>query len=293
MTIEPAFIAAIWPAPRSGSPSSAAGACRVITSAVRMRSSSDRADAPNASTASESTYGSWTMTSIPMTLHISATRRPTAPNPTTPRVLPDSSAPLRAVYGSDGDCQRPPRTYRSLSDIRRATASISPIVSSATALALRPGVLRTTTPWAVAASTSIWFSAARQIAATFRFSAAANVSSNRKSRSMTTASNFSLARRAPSSSGSHITPVSRQSSCTASPNPLMASRPASANGARISTRNWLLIVTGARRLRRRPGFRSSPRSPWSRANPCRSSRRPGTDSALRFSAAGAQLWSPA
>src|SRR3989454_1727339 len=75
------------------------------------------------------------------------TRAPIVPVPKTPRVLPRS-----CVRRSRG--QAPARTSRSMRGIRRAVASMSASVCSATAKALTPGVLDTVIPWRPAASRS-------------------------------------------------------------------------------------------------------------------------------------------
>src|SRR5438876_4279959 len=75
------------------------------------------------------------------------TRAPIVPVPKTPRVLPRS-----CVRRSRG--QAPARTSRSMRGIRRAVASMSASVCSATAKALTPGVLDTVMPWRPAAARS-------------------------------------------------------------------------------------------------------------------------------------------
>ena len=81
---------------------------------------------------------------IPNPAARSATARPIEPRPTMPRVLP--SSPLALLYVAFA--QRPCRASATLSAILRSRARIKPMVSSATATALRPGTLQTNTPCA-------------------------------------------------------------------------------------------------------------------------------------------------
>jgi hypothetical protein len=72
------------------------------------------------------------------------------PKPTRPSVLPRSSIPAKAFFS-----QRPSFIVRSAAGVWRASDSISAIASSATLTLFAPGALMTSTPRAVAASTSI------------------------------------------------------------------------------------------------------------------------------------------
>src|SRR5438105_3586249 len=74
------------------------------------------------------------------------------PKPMTPRSAPLTSCPRR--YSGSHPANRPARTSRSPSHRLRAAASISPMAQSAVAFVSTPGVLATTTPRPVAASTS-------------------------------------------------------------------------------------------------------------------------------------------
>ena len=81
-----------------------------------------------------------------------ATPRPMLPSPTMPRSVPlRPRAPLLMPFLSHW----PARSAITPSGILRSMASMSPKASSATASALRPGTLVTTTPDAVAAATSM------------------------------------------------------------------------------------------------------------------------------------------
>ena len=88
---------------------------------------------------------------IPNPAARSATARPIEPRPTMPRVLP--SSPLALLYVAFA--QRPRRASATLSAILRSRARISPMASSATATALRPGTLQTSTPFRAATSVSM------------------------------------------------------------------------------------------------------------------------------------------
>ena len=87
-------------------------------------------------------------TSIPNARARWATSSPIDPSPRMPIV--DPSSPRASPYFFFS--QRPARRSTVPSTIRRSTASSSPIVSSATAAAFRPGRLATRTPRAAAAS---------------------------------------------------------------------------------------------------------------------------------------------
>ena len=78
-----------------------------------------------------------------------AVAKPMRPKPAMPSVLPKSSTPVNASLA-----QAPPLTCRSAAGIRRARASISPRVSSATVTEFCDGVMLRTTPAALAAATS-------------------------------------------------------------------------------------------------------------------------------------------
>ncbi len=136
---------------------------------------------------------------------IRAIREPMAPKPTIPSVLPVSSTPSSA-----GLFQTFARTWRSASAILRVTASRSPTVSSATAVADWPGTLNTTTPARRAASRSMLSVPEPARATTFRFGACSNTVAGSRTPLRTTMTSMSLtSRRSSSAEGRSRTTTSQ------------------------------------------------------------------------------------
>ena len=91
-----------------------------------------------------------------------ATRAPMAPNPMTPSVLPRSSGPTKAFLPFSTSLAIVSRPLRVCAQFTASTrlrlpATSAPTTSSATALALAPGVLNTTMPLFVQSSTGMLF----------------------------------------------------------------------------------------------------------------------------------------
>ena len=131
--------------------SALSGVCSEIKSQRGQSSSSrDTLSTPFSSAFSADSSGSKPTTVMPKPRARRATARPTRPKPTTPRVLPSSWVPVKALRSHFPDLRLSLATAT-----LRARASISAMVCSAVETVLPPGVFMTTMPWRVAAGTSM------------------------------------------------------------------------------------------------------------------------------------------
>ena len=101
---------------------------------------------------------------MPITSAVCANKEPIAPNPIIPRVLPFNSLPLKIffwdsidLFSSEESC--PCKVLEKIFPwiIPLDARSIPQTTNSLTALALAPGVLKTTIPFSVASFTGILF----------------------------------------------------------------------------------------------------------------------------------------
>src|SRR4051794_2201866 len=161
------FISPSSRSPRKPRVSGDSRRCSDTTSASSRISSLPATLAPAARMRGVSPRALQASTSIPRAFASAMTRMPIAPVPNTPSVLPSNCVSI-----SRG--QAPVRISPSSFGMRRATASISAIVCSATALALTPAVLQTVTPRRCADWRSILSVPVPQIETSFNCGQAAN-----------------------------------------------------------------------------------------------------------------------
>ena len=107
--------------------------------------------------ASTESAGSKPLTFMPKPIAISATSEPMAPRPITPRVLPAISLPAKRFFSCSISLESSAWSLKWACDSAKAIPRMMPreasnkpqSTSSFTALALAPGVLKTTTPRSV------------------------------------------------------------------------------------------------------------------------------------------------
>ena len=130
----------------------------------------------NRQAASTESAGSKPTTSMPKSRPKRATKLPIAPKPTTPSVLPASSAPANRFFSRSISAFISPAPMSGSCDcanampptISREASSMAAATSSFTALALAPGVLKTGIPRSLQTSSGMLFTPApaRAIAVT-------------------------------------------------------------------------------------------------------------------------------
>src|SRR6266542_4363641 len=228
------FSAARASRPMSPRVRSVSDAWREMTSASRNSTSSSTSSAPSARASPSVANGSWATMRISNAAARRATRLPTRPMPTRPRVLPCSSRPM-----SFPRVHSPRRTLASAVTTLRNRDRASASACSAAAVTLPVGALTTYTPRDVAAGTSMLSTPTPARPTIWSFGAAS---------SSDAVTFVSLRTTSPSASASCVRSSSGPDGVRTSQRSRRRASPSAASGSATTTTVGMLLAAGRHRV---------------------------------------------